>query len=229
MTNPVAYRYRWKLDGEWTAWRVSDHSQKASGLRDLEEVPLFGALASSSAAPSGEAELVAWLHQIAEPNGETSELFSRGPGNPWSHWLQKHQDQCEYHRTPLYATPARPASPIEQGEVERLAITDAMVQKAVWAYEREITKAVDAGLNSEGMSDARHKAIREALTAATAVAVPGMVPSAIREAMQLAVDYLKETKHGSPARSAGHNARLVLEAALAASPSAQTDGGRDGR
>jgi hypothetical protein len=39
--NPVAYRYRWKIDGEWTKWRVSDASQKSSHLRDLEEVPLY--------------------------------------------------------------------------------------------------------------------------------------------------------------------------------------------
>lgn len=50
------------------------------------------------------------------------------------------------------------------------------------------------------------------------LSTPAELPSAIHEAIQLAVDYLKETKQGSPARSAGHNARLVLEAALAASP-----------
>ncbi|AZO29385.1 hypothetical protein [Mesorhizobium sp. M1B.F.Ca.ET.045.04.1.1] len=38
---PVAWRYRWKLDGEWTNWRVADHSQKAAGLRDLQEIPLY--------------------------------------------------------------------------------------------------------------------------------------------------------------------------------------------
>ena len=37
----VAYRYRWKLDGEWTSWHVSDHSQSCEGLRDLEEYPLY--------------------------------------------------------------------------------------------------------------------------------------------------------------------------------------------
>lgn len=38
---PVAWRYRWKLDGEWTSWHVSDHSQSCEGLRDLEEYPLY--------------------------------------------------------------------------------------------------------------------------------------------------------------------------------------------
>ncbi|MER8604806.1 hypothetical protein NKH48_13730 [Mesorhizobium sp. M1233] len=38
---PVAFRYRWKLDGEWTKWRVSDASQKSRHLRDLEEHPLY--------------------------------------------------------------------------------------------------------------------------------------------------------------------------------------------
>ncbi|WP_189423341.1 hypothetical protein, partial [Mesorhizobium sp. M1C.F.Ca.ET.212.01.1.1] len=67
--------------------------------------------------------------------------------------------------------------------------------------------------------DFRSESIRDCLAAALALSAPGMVPSTIREAMQLAIEYLKETKHGSPARSPGHNARLVLEAALAASPS----------
>jgi hypothetical protein len=38
---PVAWRYRWKLDGEWTKWHISDASQKSRHLRDLEEHPLF--------------------------------------------------------------------------------------------------------------------------------------------------------------------------------------------
>lgn len=38
---PVAYRYRWKIDGEWTKWHVSDASQKSRYLKDLEEVPLY--------------------------------------------------------------------------------------------------------------------------------------------------------------------------------------------
>lgn len=36
----------------------------------------------------------------------------------------------------------------------------------------------------------------------------------LRTAMQEACDLLAERTHGSPARSAGHNARLRLEAAL---------------
>jgi hypothetical protein len=46
---PVAWRYRWKLDGEWTSWRVSDHSQKSRRLKDLEEQPLYDAAALSAA------------------------------------------------------------------------------------------------------------------------------------------------------------------------------------
>lgn len=39
---PVAWRYRWKVDGEWTSWRVADHSQKSEGyLSSLEETPLY--------------------------------------------------------------------------------------------------------------------------------------------------------------------------------------------
>lgn len=51
---PVAWRYRWKLDGEWTSWHVSDHSQKSEGLRDLEEIPLY-ASPPSPALPDREA------------------------------------------------------------------------------------------------------------------------------------------------------------------------------
>lgn len=47
----------------------------------------------------------------------------------------------------------------------------------------------------------------------------------LREAIQEACDLLAERTHASPARSAGHNARLRLEAALAL-PSAQ-DGWRE--
>lgn len=39
---PVAYQYRWKLDGEWTKWHVADHSQKSSYLvKDIEERELY--------------------------------------------------------------------------------------------------------------------------------------------------------------------------------------------
>ncbi len=38
---PVAWLYRWKCEGEWTAWRVSDASQRSGYLKDLEEQPLY--------------------------------------------------------------------------------------------------------------------------------------------------------------------------------------------
>lgn len=40
----------------------------------------------------------------------------------------------------------------------------------------------------------------------------------LRATMQKACDLLAERKYGNPARSAGHNARLCLEGALAADP-----------
>jgi hypothetical protein len=40
---PVAWRYRWKLEGEWVNWRVADHTQKHDDLKDLEEIPLYTA------------------------------------------------------------------------------------------------------------------------------------------------------------------------------------------
>lgn len=53
---------------------------------------------------------------------------------------------------------------------------------------------------------------------------PGQFPTAdetvrrLRVAMAQAIDLLAERTNGHPARSAGHNARLCLEAALAWSP-----------
>lgn len=39
---PVGWRYRWRIDGELTSWRVSDHSQKSSSpIPGLEEVELY--------------------------------------------------------------------------------------------------------------------------------------------------------------------------------------------
>lgn len=40
---PVAYQYRWKIDGEWVNWRVADASQAHSALASLEERPLYAA------------------------------------------------------------------------------------------------------------------------------------------------------------------------------------------
>ena len=58
------------------------------------------------------------------------------------------------------------------------------------------------------------------LTPAPVVPADGLV-----EAMREAIDLLKERKHGSPARSPGHNARLVLEDALRAhQPAAPVSG-----
>lgn len=54
----------------------------------------------------------------------------------------------------------------------------------------------------------------------------------LRVAMREACDLLAERKHGSPARSPGHNARLVLESALARDPGGETkssDGGVESR
>ena len=84
-------------------------------------------------------------------------------------------------------------------------VTEAMVERAHAEYHKVLG------------DPNRSNPMRAALEAALSTAPPGDgTPSAIREAMQLAIDYLKETKQGSPARSPGHNARLILEAALSA-------------
>ena len=40
---PVAWRYRWKLDGEWVNWRISSAGQRHPRLNSLEEVALYTA------------------------------------------------------------------------------------------------------------------------------------------------------------------------------------------
>lgn len=47
----------------------------------------------------------AYLHQITEPNGQLSLMFSQSPNNPWSHWLASHREKCAYVVTPLYPDP----------------------------------------------------------------------------------------------------------------------------
>lgn len=55
--------------------------------------------------------------------------------------------------------------------MEAMRPTDVVIRKAQWAYEREITKAVDDGLSDEGLSEARFGAIKAAIDAA--LATPG--------------------------------------------------------
>ncbi|MCX5581776.1 hypothetical protein OSH12_26170, partial [Kaistia terrae] len=57
---PVAWQYRWKLDGEWTNWRVSDASQKSPHLKDLEERPLYAAAPTPPAAEAPGQEPVGY-------------------------------------------------------------------------------------------------------------------------------------------------------------------------
>lgn len=40
---PVAWMYRWKLDGEYVNWRVSDASNYHKSLTGYEELPLYAA------------------------------------------------------------------------------------------------------------------------------------------------------------------------------------------
>jgi hypothetical protein len=61
------------------------------------------------------------------------------------------------------------------------------------------------GVNKAAVADAAAKAMAEHCDARI---------ETLRAAMQQACDLLAERKHGNRARSPGHNARLVLEAAL---------------
>lgn len=73
---------------------------------------------------------------------------------------------------------------------------------------------------------AAHTILSSEAEPAPAVAVPEGCHALVQEA----IDLLAERKYGSPARSPGHNARLKLEAALAAAPEpsvAGSEGRRD--
>jgi hypothetical protein len=59
---------------------------------------------------------------------------------------------------------------------------------------------------------------------AAALAAQQHGPNPLRVAMARAIDLLTERTYGSPARSPGHNARLVLDAALKADPVSSTSG-----
>lgn len=83
---PVAWRYRWKIDGEWVSWRVSERSQASEHLLpSLEEYPLY--LAPPAPAPAGEIErLRAELkvaHDALGPFASVSEGVDGGETSVW--------------------------------------------------------------------------------------------------------------------------------------------------
>ncbi|RWB40422.1 MAG: hypothetical protein EOQ44_25085 [Mesorhizobium sp.] len=192
---------------------VPGEPSQSEGAVDTAIRWMRSALASSSAAPSGEAEPVAWRRCNADEPGQ---------------WFDVTLDAytAEVWRTirtnqivePLYATPTRPASPIEQGEVERLierlrandilsrgenyepwiiapsalrleaATALAVLQAELNEARTERDEAIDDAKFAERIATKREidahaerdaaiaRADRaEALTAATAVGVPGMV------------------------------------------------------
>ena len=47
---PVAWKYRWKIDGEYVGWRYSDASNAHPALDGFEEVPLYEAAEPAQAA-----------------------------------------------------------------------------------------------------------------------------------------------------------------------------------
>ncbi|AZO48086.1 hypothetical protein [Mesorhizobium sp. M4B.F.Ca.ET.058.02.1.1] len=192
------------------------------------EAAIRAYLASSSAAPSGE----------AEPVGETADLIER-----LQDWMREPDFSDEFsveditdwiNRRPTHIAPKLAARlTAMQAEVEacqrkseaylksgNLAIDDVARLQA----ELDAAKAVIANLRMivDVYSEARD-ARAEALTAATAVAVPGMV--LVPREPTLEMYNAAYSWFGSSRFNFGE----MYRAALAASPSAQTDGGRDGR
>lgn len=87
----------------------------------------------------------------------------------------------------------------------------------------EALDAIDRQLNEmRSLKGWRLNLIRENMAKLRAALAPGngaveaAGPNPLRIAMTRAIDLLTERTYGSPARSPGHNARLVLEAALKA-------------
>lgn len=58
---PVAWQYRWKIDGEWVNWRVADASQKHPSLSTLEERPLFTSPPDLAAENARLREALEWI------------------------------------------------------------------------------------------------------------------------------------------------------------------------
>ncbi|MDI1266812.1 MAG: hypothetical protein PS018_26465 [bacterium] len=88
------------FDVDWTA-----RDGAKAVMRLLADAARKGA--EAALARRGQ-EPVAWRHEIVEPDGTVNSLLSNSSDNPFSHWLEKHRDECTYTVTPLYAHPAPP-------------------------------------------------------------------------------------------------------------------------
>jgi hypothetical protein len=68
---PTAWKYRWKIDGEYVQWRYSDASNFHRSLDGFEEVPLYSADMMEALA----AERDALIHDLARlKDSETHQL-----------------------------------------------------------------------------------------------------------------------------------------------------------
>ena len=65
LTQPVAWKYRWKIDGEYVGWRYSDASNAHPSLDGFEEIPLYDADSIGTLTPRADAELAVAL--MVEP------------------------------------------------------------------------------------------------------------------------------------------------------------------
>jgi hypothetical protein len=57
---PVAWKYRWKIAGEYVGWRYSDASNAHPSLDGFEEVPLYDAPIHVREVTPAAREVVAW-------------------------------------------------------------------------------------------------------------------------------------------------------------------------
>jgi hypothetical protein len=209
---PVAWRWHWKVASEDDGWSYRDTPPADDGFLVIQPLYLH--------APD-DAELLEAAEQEVKRLLASPAPASKGAietRNDEMGFVEFINSDVPYIAREIDGHVAILLD-IETRNVIGYRVYDPASKGAVNAAVREWRR-----VHASGEAEDIHQAMRDALTAAL---VPGMVQGATREAIQLAIDYLKETKQGNPARSAGHNARLVLEAALAASP-ALSNGERDG-
>lgn len=87
---PVAWRYRWKIYGEWVSWRVSERSQASEHLLpSLEEYPLYLA----PPPPAGGVEMPTPNNRFSPRMLLLDDLHAVCVGGRWDGWkFWKHPD-----------------------------------------------------------------------------------------------------------------------------------------
>lgn len=105
----------------------------------------------------------------------------------------------------------------QAGEIERLKDENHELRIMVMGGEDAPGFALSVSLKDlrDGIIDERHTMMEEVERATRRAEAAEARIAELTEALRTASDLLAERAYGSPARSPGHNARVVMEAALA--------------